>query len=140
MIISDEEDQNKKQNEKIALVYTNVNERLGGKKFEKVQKSDLDTVLKDIDLLKRSQKEIEKSLDRLHLRLEEIGSLKAVICETITKLMQQGKEHSLAIPDVNEEEISLKSNVVEKFGNLASSVDLKFETLETESKLRNSEL
>ena len=140
VIISDEEDQNRKQNEKIALVDTNVNERLGGKNFEKVQKSDLDTVLKDIDLLKRSQKEMERSLDRLHLRLEEIGSLKAIICETITKLMQQGKEHSLAISDVNEEETSLKSNVVEKFGNLATGVDLKFETLETESKLRNSEL
>ena len=140
VIISDEEDQNRKQKEKIALVHTIVNERLGGKKFGKVQKSEFDTVLEDIDLLKRSQKEMEKSIDRLHLRLEEIGSLNAIIYETITKLMQQGKEQRLAITSVNEEVTSLKSNMVEKFGSLASGVDLKFETLETESKLRNSEL
>ena len=140
VIISDEEDQNRKQKEKIALVHTIVSDRLGGKKFGKVQKSEFDTVLEDIDLLKRSQKEMEQSLEHLHLRLEEIGSLNAIIYEEITKLMQQGKEQMSAIKSVNEEVTNLNTNMDEKFGNFVSGIDQKFETLETEAKLRSSVL
>ena len=140
VITSDEEEQNRKQKEKIAMVHSIVSDRLGGKKFGKVQKSEFDTVLEDIDLLKRTQKEMEKSIDRLHLRLDEIGSLNAIIYEELTKLMQHGKERMSAISGVNEGVSNLKSNMEEKFGSLATGVDLKFENLETEANARSSAL
>ena len=140
VIISDEEDQNRKQKEKIALVHTIVSDRLGGKKFGKVQKSEFDTVLEDIGHLKRSQKEMQKSLDSLHLRLEEIGSLNAVIYEEVTKVMQHGKEQMSAIDGVNDHVAMLCNNMEEKFQGLSSEVDLKFKTLETEANERGSAL
>lgn len=140
VIISDEEDQNRKQKEKIALVHTIVSDRLGGKKFGKVQKSEFDTVLEDIGHLKRSQTEMQKSLDRLHLRLEEIGSLNAVTYEEITKVMQHGKEQMSAIDSVNSHVAKLHNNMEEKFGRLTAGVDLKFNTLETEANARGSAL
>ena len=140
VIISDEEEQNRKQKEKIALVHTIVSDRLGGKKFGKVQKSEFDTILEDVDILKRSQNEMEKSLERLHLRLEEIGNLNTAIYQEIAKLMHQGIEQKLAITGVNEKVTNLETKMVDKFGSLASGFDLKFETLETEEKLRNSAL
>ncbi|XP_015748280.1 PREDICTED: ankyrin repeat and SAM domain-containing protein 4B-like, partial [Acropora digitifera] len=140
VIISDEEDQNRKQKEKIALVHTIVSDRLGGKKFGKVQKSEFDTVLEDIGHLKRSQKEMQKSLDGLHLRLEEIGSLNAVIYEEVTKVMQHGKEQMSAIDGVNDHVAMLCNNMEEKFQGLSIEVDLKFKTLETEANERGSAL
>lgn len=140
VIISDEEDQNRKQKEKIALVHTIVSDRLGGKKFGRVQKSEFDIVLEDIELLKRSQNEVQKSLDRLHVRLEEIGSLNAITYEEITKVMQNSKEQMSSIDIVNKDVANLKDNIEEKFQGLATGVDLKFGTLETESKVRSSAL
>lgn len=140
VIISDEEEQNRKQEEKISLVHNIVSDRLGGKKFGKVQKSEFDTVLEDIDLLKRTQTEMQKSLDRFHVRLEEIGSLNAIIYEEIAKLVQHGKEQMTAITDVNTEVINFKTNLEEKVGSLATGIDLGLENLETEAKLRSSAL
>lgn len=140
VIISDEEEQNRKQEEKISLVHNIVSDRLGGKKFGKVQKSEFDTVLEDIDLLKRTQTEMQKSLDRFHVRLEEIGSLNAIIYEEIAKLVQHGKEQMTAITDVSTEVINFKTNLEEKVGSLATGIDLGLENLETEAKLRSSAL
>lgn len=140
VIISDEEDQNRKQKEKIALVHNIVSDRLGGKKFGKVQKSEFDTVLEDIELLKQSQGDMQKSLDRLHVRLEEIGSLNAILYEEITKLAKHGKEQMSAITDVNTEVTNLKTNMEEKVESLARGIDLGLENLETEAKLRSSAL
>ena len=140
VVISDEEDQKRQQKEKIALVHTIVSHRLGGKKFGKVQKSEFDTVIEDIGLLKRTQSEMEKSVERLHLRLEEIGSLNAVIYQEIAKLLQGGKEQRSAISVVSEQVTDLKNNITEKFRSLESGIDSKIETLETEEKLRNDVL
>ena len=140
VIISDEEDQNRKQKEKIALVHNIVSDRLGGKKFGKVQKSEFDTVLEDIDLLKRSQSDMQKSLDRLHLRMEEIGSLNAILYEEIAKLVKHGNDQMSAINGVNTEVTNFKTNMEEKVGSLARGIDLGLENLETEAKLRSSAL
>lgn len=140
VIISDEEEQNRKQEEKIALVHTIVSDRLGGKKFGKVRKSEFDIVLEDVDSLKRTQSDMQKSIDHLHRRLEEIGSLNAVIYEEIAKVMQHGKEQMSAITGVNTEVTNLNTNMEEKVGSLARGVNLGLENLETEAKLRNSAL
>jgi len=140
VIISDEEEQNRKQEEKISLVHNIVSNRLGGKKFGKVQKSEFDTVLEDIDLLKRSQTDMQKSLDRFHVRLEEIGSLNAIIYEEIAKLVQHGKHQMTAITDVNTQVTNFKTSLEEKVGSLATGIDLGLENLETEVKLRSSAL
>lgn len=140
VIISDEEEQNRKQEEKISLVHNIVSDRLGGKKFGKVQKSEFDSVLEDIDLLKRSQTDMQKSLDRFHVRLEEIGSLNAIIYEEIAKLIQDGKQQMTAITDVNTEVTKFKTSLEEKVGSLATGIDLGLENLETEAKLRSSAL
>lgn len=138
VIISDEEEQNRKQEEKISLVHNIVSDRLGGKKFGKVQKSEFDTVLEDIELLKQSQRDVEKSLDRLHIRLGEIGSLNAVMYKEITKVVEDSKDQMSAIGRLNEEVFNLKSNMEEKFGSLATGVDSKFESLETEARQRSN--
>ncbi|PFX32604.1 transient receptor potential cation channel subfamily V member 3-like [Stylophora pistillata] len=140
VIISDEEEQNRKQVEKIALVHTIVSDRLGGKKFGKVRKSEFDTVLEDVDSLKRSQGEMQKSIDHLHLRLEEIGSLNSLIYEEIAKLVQHEKEQVSAITDVNTEVTSLNTNMEYKVESLSRGVESGFETVEIEAKLRNSVL
>ena len=115
VIISDEEDQNRKQREKIASVHNIVSGRLGGTKFGKVQKSEFDTVLEDIDLLKRSQSDMQESLDRLHIQIEEIGSLNATLYEQI-------------------------GNIEEKVEILARGIGLGLQNLQTEAKLRSSAL
>ena len=140
VIISDEEEQNRKQEEKISLVHNIVSDRLGGKKFGKVQKSEFDTVLEDIDLLKRSQTDMQKSLDHFQVRLEEIGSLNAIIYEEIAKLVQHGKQQMTAITDVNTEVTNFKTSMEEKVGSLATGIDLGLENLETQAKLRSSAL
>lgn len=140
VIISDEEEQNRKQEEKISLVHNIVSDRLGGKKFGKVQKSEFDTVLEDIDLLKRTQSDMQKSMDRFHLRLEEIGSLNAILYQEIAKLIQHGKEQMSTITGINAEVTNLKTSLEEKVGSLASGIDLGLDKLETEAKLRNSAL
>ena len=119
VIISNEEDQERKEKEKIDLVHAIVDDRLGGKKFGKVQKSEFDEVLEDIDIVKRSQEEMEKSFDRLFVRLRKIESLESVN---------------------NEELATLKATMEEKFGSLVSGVDLRFETLEAMAKIRKSAL
>ena len=123
VIVSDEENQNGKQKEKIALVHTIVSDRLGGKKFGRVQKSEFDAVLEDISLLKQSQNEMKKLLERF-------SSL----------LKKHGNEQMIAITGVKEEVTSLKSTMEEKFESLESALDLRFETLETDAKLRSSVL
>lgn len=140
VIISDEEEQNRKQVEKIALVHTIVTDRLGGKKFGKVRKSEFDTVLEDVDSLKRSQGETQKSIDHLHLRLEEIVSLNSLIYEEIAKLMQHEKDQISAITDVNTEVTSLNTSMEYKVESLSRGVDSGFETVEIEANLRNSVL
>jgi len=123
VIVSDEENQNGKRKEKIALVHTIVSDRLGGKKFGRVQKSEFDAVLEDISLLKQSQNEMKKLLERF-------SSL----------LKKHGNEQMIAITGVKEEVTSLKSTMEEKFESLESALDLRFETLETDAKLRSSVL
>ena len=140
VIISDEEEQNRKQVEKIALVHTIVTDRLGGKKFGKVRKSAFDTVLEDVDSLKRSQSEMQKSVDYLHLRLDELGSLNALIYEEIAKLMQHGKKQISAISDVNTEVTNVNTNMEYKVESLSRGIDSGFETVEAEANLRNSVL
>ena len=121
VIISREEDEDRKEKEKVALVHTIVNDRLGGKKFGERQKSEFDTVLEDINLLKQSQSEMQKSLDRILLRLK-----------------QHGKKQMSAITSVSEEVTSLKTNMEEKFGSLNNSVKLGDESLQTAAKLRTN--
>ena len=123
VIISDEEDQKRKEAEKIALVHTIVNERLGGKMFGKVEKSEFDIVLEDINLMKQCQSEMQKSLDRQFLRLKK-----------------HGKTQMSAITGVNEEVARLKINVEERFESLESSVKSKLQNIKKEAKLRTSAL
>ena len=123
VIISEEEDERRKHKEKISLVHTIVSDRLGGKKFGRVQQSEFDTVLEDISHLKQSNNEMKKLLDRLLLQLK-----------------QQGKEQMLAITGVSEKTTTLKRNVEEMFESLVSGVDGRLETLETKAKLRSNVL
>lgn len=105
------------------MVHTIVSDRLGGKKFGRVQQSEFDTVLGDISHLKQSHNEMKKLLDRLLLQLK-----------------QQGKEQLLAITGVSEKTTTLKRNVEEMFESLVSGVDGRLETLETKAKLRSNVL
>ena len=123
VIISDEEDQKRKEMEKIALVHTIVNDRLGGKKFGKVEKSEFDIVLDDIHLLKQCQSEMQESLDRQFLRLTK-----------------HGKTQMSAITRVNEEVARLKTYMEERFGSIESSVESKLKNIKTKAKLQASAL
>ena len=96
VIITAEEDEKRKETEKMTLVHTIISDRLGGKKFGKIQQSEFDIVLKDIKDLKQYQSEMQNSIDQLFLRLK-----------------QHGKKQMSAITHVNEEVTRLKDNMEE---------------------------
>ena len=73
VIISEEEDQNRKQEEKISRLHSIINLRLGGKKFGKLDKSEFEIALEDIDSLKGSVVKMNYSLTVLAQRLEEVA-------------------------------------------------------------------
>ena len=113
VIITDEEDQKRKQKEKISELHNIVSHRLGGKKFGKLEECEFEVALHDIDFLKESNVEVNQALALLAGRLEEVVTsirgdiecLKASQTQTLAelKLSQERKfeelKQSLAISD-----------------------------------------
>ena len=72
VVITDEEDQTRKQTEKIAELHNVVSQRLSGKRFGKIEKCDFEVALEDINLLKDASTQLNEALKILAGRIEEI--------------------------------------------------------------------
>ena len=80
-VLSEEEEQTRKQGEKVTEIHSIVTKRFGGKKFGKLERSEFDSVLDDLDMLKRSHTEIRRSLSLLTSNLEELTRTTSLIVE-----------------------------------------------------------
>lgn len=80
-VLSEEDEQNRKQEEKVSEMHNIVSKRFGGKKFGKLERSDFDAVLEDLDNLKRSQSEMKRSLSALTSNFEELAKTTSLLLE-----------------------------------------------------------
>ena len=79
--LSEQDEQNRKQDEKISEIHNIVSKRFGGKKFGKLERSEFDTVLEDLNNLKRSHSEIKRSFHSLTSNLEELKKTTTLLLE-----------------------------------------------------------
>lgn len=71
-----------------------MSKRFGGKKFGKLERSEFDSVLDDLDMLKRSHAEIRRSLSLLTSNLEELTRSNALIIDERNRIDRfQEQEH-----------------------------------------------
>ena len=93
---SEEEEQSRRQDEKVSEIHNIVSKRFGGKKFGKLERSEFDSVLDDLDMLKRSHAEIRRSLSLLTSNLEELTRSNALIVDERNRIDRfQEQEHIL---------------------------------------------
>lgn len=93
---SEEEEQSRRQDEKVSEIHNIVSKRFGGKKFGKLERSEFDSVLDDLDMLKRSHSEIRRSLSLLTSNLEELTRSNALIVDERNRIDRfQEQEHVL---------------------------------------------
>ena len=140
VIISDEEEQNRKQEEKISMVHNIVSDRLGGKKFGKVQKSEFDMVLEDIELLKKSQSEVKSILERLYLELREIKSFHNTFLGELVYLKTHGEQQMLAINEVSTSLSDTKTHMDSEILSVKDKIGENLQNFEVEAKLRDAAL
>ena len=96
--LSEKEEQNRKQDEKVTEIHNIVSKRFGGRKFGKLEGSEFDTVLEDLDNLKRSNSEMKRSLSLLTSNLEELRELVKTILHARDPLFGgQGKEETMGL-------------------------------------------
>ena len=88
-VLSEEEEQNRKQGEKVSEIHNIVSKRFGGKKFGKLERSEFDSVLDDMDMLKRSHGDIKRSLSLLTSNLEELTRTTSLILEERMRVDQE---------------------------------------------------
>lgn len=89
-VLSEEEEQTRKQSEKVSEIHNIVSKRFGGKKFGKLERSEFDSVLDDLDMLKRSHGEMKRSLSLLTSNLEELTRTISLILEDRKRVGQEG--------------------------------------------------
>lgn len=89
-MLSEEEEQTRKQSEKVSEIHNIVSKRFGGKKFGKLERSEFDSVLDDLDMLKRSHGEMKRSLSLLTSNLEELTRTTSLILEDRKRVGQEG--------------------------------------------------
>lgn len=89
-ILSEQEEQHRKQEEKVSEIHNIVSKRFGGKKFGKLERSEFDAVLEDLDNLKRSQSELKRSLFALTSNFEELKKTTMSLLEEQTRNDQEG--------------------------------------------------
>lgn len=80
-VLSEEDEQNRKQEEKVSEIHSIVSKRLGGKRFGKLEKSDIDAVLENLESLARNQLELRRSLCSLSSNLEELKNTMSFLSE-----------------------------------------------------------
>lgn len=88
-VFSEEEEQTRRQGEKVCEIHNIVSKRFGGKKFGKLERSEFDSVLDDLDMLKRSHAEIRRSLSLFTSNLEELTRTNALILEERMRIDQE---------------------------------------------------
>ena len=88
-VLSEEEEQTRKQGEKVSEIHNIVSKRFGGKKFGKLERSEFDSVLDDLDMLKRSHGEMKRSLSLLTSNLEELTRTTSLILEDRKRVGQE---------------------------------------------------
>ena len=129
VIVTEQEDQNRKQEEKISRLHSIINLRLGGKKFGKLDKSEFEIALEDIDSLKASIMKMNFSLKELSDRLEQVaesvhqdvGALGSSQAQIITQLKaDQERDIRELRGDLNAKTESLKHFQAEKIDTLTA--------------------
>lgn len=88
-VLSEEEEQTRKQGEKVSEIHNIVSKRFGGKKFGKLERSEFDTVLDDLDMLKRSYADMKRSLSLLNSNLEELTRTTSLILKDRMRVDQE---------------------------------------------------
>lgn len=88
-VFSEEEEQTRKQGEKVSEIHSIVSKRFGGKKFGKLERSEFDSVMDDLDILKRSHGEIRRTLSLLTSNLEELTRTTSLILEDRKRVDQE---------------------------------------------------
>ena len=83
-VLSEQEEHNRKQEEKVSEIHNIVSKRFGGKKFGKLERSEFDLVLEDLNNLKRSHLEIKRSLSSLTSNLEDLKKTTSFLVESRT--------------------------------------------------------
>ena len=150
VIISEEEDQNRKQEEKISRLHSIINLRLGGKKFGKLDKSEFEIALEDIDSLKGSVVKMHYSINVLAQRLEEVAvsildnveGLKVSQDQSISELRLAGErnfEELKRIHNANNEDVKVfQAQKVEKLAvfHAESMGELKLAQAEKAGELK----
>ena len=80
-VLSEEDEQLRKQDEKVSEIHSIVSKRFGGRKFGKLERGEFDTVLADLDNLKRSHSELKRSLSLLVSNLEDLTKTTSLLLE-----------------------------------------------------------
>ena len=88
-VFSEKEEQTRKQGEKVSEIHSIVSKRFGGKKFGKLERSEFDSVVDDLDMLKRSHGEIRRSLSLLTSSVEELTKTTTLILEDRKRIDQE---------------------------------------------------
>lgn len=78
-VLSEQEEHNRKQEEKVSEIHNIVSKRFGGKKFGKLERSEFDLVLEDLNNLKRSHLEIKRFLSSLTSNLEDLKKTSFIV-------------------------------------------------------------
>lgn len=80
-LLSEEEEQTRKQEEKVSEIHNIVSKRLGGKRFGKLEKSEFDDVLENLESLTRSHLELKRLLCSLTSNVEELRKTTSFLYE-----------------------------------------------------------
>lgn len=83
-VLSEQEEHNRKQEEKVSEIHNIVSKRFGGKRFGKLERSEFDLVLEDLNNLKRSHLETKRSLSSLTSNLEDLKKTTSFLVESRT--------------------------------------------------------